>query len=174
MSSDKRSGRRGGKNQYSRTMKGKGRKRRSRRNQRTSKKYKADLEKLFESGGDVPERFQEVMKDLGPEEGSPEAERRQAVDELRQADDFRAFVKAVSAYQRKGYELPDDEELLGRMLEHPRESIVLDVLNHLIDLHRRRTLKGSASLNARLKSVKTVSDDPRVHELADEVLQALG
>ncbi len=86
--------------------------------------------------------------------------------ELREAGDFRAFVKAVSAYLREGYELPDDEELLGRMLEHPRESIVVDVLNHLSDLDRRRTLKGSASLKARLKSVKTVSDDPRMHELA--------
>ena len=146
---------------------------RPRQHRQSSRSYKSDLEKLFESDGKVPDRFQEVMKSLEPEEGSPEAERAAALEVLRQTEGFREFVKATNAYRRQGYELPEDENLLTRMLDHPRETVISEVLTGLIDLQRRGALKGSATLKARLKTVKTVRDDPSIHELADELSQKL-
>lgn len=141
--------------------------------QRSSKAYKSDLDKLFKSGGDVPKRFQEMMDELAPEEGSPEALRREAVQALRDTEDLRSFAKAVNAFLRAGHDLPDDEALLGRMLDHPSERTVQKVLEHMLDLHRRQTLDGSASLKARLKTVKTVTDSPHIHKLADQVSEAI-
>ena len=170
MSNDDNPSRRKSRSNYTDDNRGK---KKSHRQQRSSKSYKSDLDKLFQSGGKVPERFKGMMDTLAPEEGSPEAVRREALEEMRQADDLRTFAKAVNAYLRKGYDLPDDEELLGRMLDHPSERTVQKVLEHLLDFHRRQTLTGSASLKARLKTVKTVTDSPHIHELADKVQDAI-
>ena len=169
MSDEKGSGRRRSSSYYTKAE-GKGR---STKDQRSSASYKSDLEKLFQSGGKVPERFQGIMDELKPEEGSPEAARAEAIERLEQAEDFRAFVKEINAYRKEGHRLPDDEDLLGRMLDHPSEAVLGAVLSHLLDLHRRQTLEGSAALKARLKTIKQISDDPSLHERADKLLKVL-
>lgn len=139
----------------------------------SSASYKSDLEKLFESGAKVPDRFKDVMEKLEPEEGSEDARRAEALSTLRQTEGLREFIKAFDDYRAGGFALPDEEELLTRMLDHPRESVIIEVLTHLLDVHRRRTLKGSASMKARLKTVKTTSDDPRIHAMADELADVI-
>ena len=167
MGEEKGSGRRRSSSKYT---KGKAR---SQKDQRSSASYKSDLEKLFQSGGKVPERFQGIMDELKPEEGSKEAARVEAIERLEEAESFRDFVKEINTYRKEGHRLPDDEDLLGRMLDHPSESVLGAVLSHLLDLHRRQTLEGSAALKARLKTIKQMSDDPGLHERADQLLDLL-
>lgn len=141
---------------------------------RSESKYKQDLEKLFQSGGNVPDRFGEVMEELAPEEGSEEAERQEAISELREADGFRQFAKAVNVFMQKGIRLPDDEDLLIRMLDHPDNEIVRKVLAHIVNLSERREIQRKAPILSRLSTVRTMTDDSEILELVDQIEDAIG
>lgn len=143
---------------------------------RSDSRYKRDLDKLFSGGGNVPDRFKDVMEDLEPEEGTPEAERKEAIDALREAEEegFRAFVQAVNEFRASGIRMPDDENLLVRMLDHPDERVIRDVLEHYIDLAGRRELQRTGPLESRLSTVETMSDDPRTRKLVDQVKDVIG
>ncbi len=145
----------------------------SSRESRAESKYKKKLDQLFESGGDVPEEFRDSMEDLGPEEGTEEARRLEEIDELREADGFQEFAKAVNVYMSKGYRLPDDENLLVRMLDHPDHDIVRDVLEHYVDLSERRELERIQPLKSRMSTLRTMMDDTRCHELLDDIEEAI-
>jgi hypothetical protein len=138
---------------------------------RDSSKYRRDLEKLFSSSGETPERFREVMETAAPEPGTPEAERREAIQRLREADQegFRPFCQAVDVYRVQGHDMPDDAELLARMLDHPGEEVVREALAHIEDLHRRRTIDRIGPIKNRLSTIKTMSDDPRTLNLVKQV-----
>lgn len=150
------------------------RKSRSGRNKRSSSKYKKELDKLFKSGGNVPDRFKEMMKGLEPEEGTPEAEYREAVDKLRKADGFREFATAVMEFRKEGRPMPDDEDLLIRMLDHPDERVVRDALEHVADLARRQSFDRVTPLKNRLSTIKTMSDDPRTRKAIAAVEDVIG
>lgn len=141
----------------------------NRRDKRGDHKYKQDLEKLFQSGGNVPDRFDQVMDEVGPEEGSDEAERQEEIEKLREADGFREFAKAVNVFMQKDYRMPDDEELLVRMLDHPDNDIVRTTLAHIVDLANRRELQRKAPLESRLSTIRTMTDDTEILELADAI-----
>jgi hypothetical protein len=137
------------------------------RRERQDAKYKRRLDKLFTSDGEVPDEFKEMMGDIGPEEGSAEAERRDAIQTLRDADGFREFAKAVNNYVSRDYALPDDENLLVRMLDHPDNDIVALTLAHLVELSDRRDLERITPLKSRLSTIRTMTDDSRIRELVD-------
>ena len=147
----------------------------SRQDDRTSSKYKRKLDKLFESGGQVPDEFEGMMETLEPEEGTPEAEYKEAVDALRDAEEegFRAFVTAVNEFREEGHQMPDDEELLIRMLDHPDERVARDVLEHYLDLAERRELQRTGPLKNRLSTIETMSDHPETRKLVDQVKELL-
>lgn len=150
------------------------RKPRSSRDKRSSDKYRKDLDKLFKSSSAVPERFKEMMKGLEPEEGTPEAEQKAAVAKLREVDGFREFATAVLAFREEGWELPDDENLLIRMLDYPDERVVRDTLVHIAELAGRRDLERVTPLKNRLSTIKTMSDDPRTRKAIAAVEDAIG
>lgn len=143
------------------------------REKEASASYKNDLDALFTSGGKVPERFQKLMGDLEPEEGSEEAEWRAAVAELRGVEGFREFAAAVTKFRRAGNRLPDDEDLLIKILDHPSERIVADTLAHILDLHKRRGFERTAPLKNRLQAMRSIAEDARTIELLDQVAQIL-
>jgi hypothetical protein len=144
---------------------------------RSSKEYKKDLDKLFKSGAQVPDRFKDVMKKLEPEEGSEEAERRAAIEALRKVEGFREFAGAVVEFRKERAERdwawPDDEDLLIRMLDHPDERVVRDALEQVAEVTRRHGFERTVALNSRLATIKTMSDDPRTRRAIDAVEEAL-
>jgi hypothetical protein len=135
----------------------------------SSKSYKKDLDKLFDSGGQVPQRFKEMMDTLAPEEGSEEALWREAVQELRETEGFREFAMAVRKFRRAGHDLPDDEDLLIRMLDLPDERTVQAVLEHVLDMERRRGFNRTAPLKNRITTIRSIAEDPRTGELLDQI-----
>ena len=143
------------------------------RDERSNSKYKQDLEKLFQSGGNVPDRFEEVMGGLAPEEGTDEARRQEAIESLRETDGFRDFAKEVNIYMKRNIRLPDDEDLLIRMLDHPDNDIVYAVLAHILDLSTRRELQRTTPIKSRLATIRSMSDDTELHELAARVEDAI-
>lgn len=157
--------------------KGRGGRKKSRGAQRSDKsgsaKYKRELDKLF-SSGETPERFKDLMKGIEPEEGTPEAERKEAIQALRDAEGFREFARAVNEYREAGWEFPDDENLLIKMLDHPDERVVRAALEHYLDLGGRRELERIPPLKNRLSTIRTMSDDPRTRKLVDDVEAMIG
>ncbi len=146
----------------------------NRRDRRGDHKYKQDLEKVFQSGGNVPDRFDDVMQEVAPEEGTEEAERKAEIDKLREVDGFREFAKAVNVFMQKDYRMPDDENLLIRMLDHPDNGIVRRVLEHIVDLSERRELNRPQPIKSRLSTIRTMSDDAEILALADAIEDAIG
>lgn len=144
---------------------------------RSTKAYKSDLDKLFKSGADVPERFKNVMKDLEPEEGSPQAERKAAIVALRQVEGFREFAQAVMNFRRERaankWAWPDEEGLLIRMLDHPDPRVVEDVLQHLVGLCQREGFERTVALKSRLTTIRTMSDAPKTNAAIDAIEAAL-
>ncbi|MFB6350635.1 MAG: hypothetical protein ABEN55_00890 [Bradymonadaceae bacterium] len=145
----------------------------NRRDRQGDHKYKQKLEKVFQSGGNVPDELEGVMDEVGPEEGSEEAERQEEIDKLRDADGFRQFAKAVNVFMQKDYRMPDDEDLLIRMLDHPDNEIVRTTLAHIVDLADRRELQRTAPLKSRLSTIRTMTDDSEILSLTDEIEQHL-
>lgn len=145
---------------------------------RSTQAYKKDLEKLFKSGVETPERFKGVMKRLEPAEDSPEAERQAAIKALAAVQGFREFSQAVLEFREqfaeKGWAWPDEEDLLIRMLDHPDERVLRDVLEHIADLTRRQGFERKVAVKSRLGTIKTMSEDPRTHRAVAAVEEALG
>lgn len=133
-------------------------------------RYKRDLEKLFKSGSDVPERFKGIMSTLkdGADEDPARAE---AIQGLRDAGDFRAFATAVREYRKNGHGLPNDEDILIKMLDVPDERTVQAVLEHILDLERRRGFERKAPLRNRLTTLRTMSEDPKTEALVAKVAE---
>lgn len=144
---------------------------------RSTKAYKKDLEKLFKSGADVPDRFKKVMKSLEPEEGSADAERRAAIDALGKVEGFRDFAQAVMTFRKEraahDWAWPDEEGVLIRMLDHPDPRVVEEVLEHIVDLCGRETFERTVALKSRLSTIRTMTDAPKTHAAIDAIEAAL-
>lgn len=136
---------------------------------RSSASYRQDLEKLFQSGGQTPKRFEGLLDTLKPEEGSEDAAWRARVQELRQTQDFVAFVREANAFLAEGHALPDDEELLIRLLDHPSERVLVRTLMHLLDLDGRVRLSRKVPLKSRISTLRAMSDDPGMRGLVDRL-----
>lgn len=133
-------------------------------------RYKKDLEQLFKSGGEVPERFKGLMSKV-KDGADVDPERAEAIQTLRDAEDFRAFNKAVREFRKAGHALPDDEDMLIKMLDLPDERTVQAVLEHVLDLERRRGWDRKAPLRNRLTTLRTMSEDPKTEALVAKVAE---
>lgn len=153
--------------------------------------YKRDLDKLF-SGGEVPERFRDLLGGLAPEggeggeggddeeaaaaaEAQARAEYAAHVQALRDAEStgFREFVKAVSGFCQAGHALPEDMDLLIRMLDHPAQPVLRAVITHLIAMNERAPLERKTALKARVTTIRSMSDDTQTRKLVDTLLPLL-
>ena len=136
----------------------------------SDKKYKKDLEKLFKSGGEVPARFKDLMGGLKDDEVVDEAQVA-ALQTLHDAEDFRAFANAMRAYRRGKYPLPDDEDLLIRMLDLPDERTVQAVLEHILDMDRRRGFERTTPLKNRIATIRSIAEDPKTETILARIAE---
>lgn len=151
------------------TREQRGASRSSMRGKNDAASYKADLEKFFTAGGKTPERFEKLAKELAPKEGSEKALYLEAVAALREIEALPEFVKALNDFVAAGHPWPDDEQVLIKALDHPRERTLHAVLDHLLDLQTRKGIKRGVAIKARLGTLKVVSDDPGLLKKVDEL-----
>jgi hypothetical protein len=126
-------------------------------------KYKANLERLFSGGVDLPEHLRAKDDPAGEKEEVAEGRKR-----LYAIEDTKAFHAAASEYA-KANELPPDARLLDRLLGHPDEEIVDKALSRLEEMQRSGTLKAPPALSQRLATVEIDSGDPRLRKRAAEL-----
>ncbi len=130
-------------------------------------KYKANLDRLFSGGVELPEHMREKADPSG--EG---AVRDEARKKLFAIEDGKLFNAAATEFL-KSHALPDDPRLLDRLLSHPDEDVVEQALTRLEELHKAGTLKAPPALKQRLSTVEVDSGIPSVRRRATELRRAL-
>ena len=136
----------------------------------TSRGYKADLDKLFDSGA-VPERFKEVMVDVTSASGVS-ADRQKMIRQARGSETSAEFHSVIETFV-KSYDFPDDAELLIRVLDLSDEAILRKALDRLIEMDGRRPLPKRSIIGMKLKVIKQVAVEPDTTNLADLLLERL-
>lgn len=135
---------------------------------RTNKSYKAELDRFFEHGV-ASQRIKTLMKKGGPDTAAPSddggenAEKVSLIRSIRGAETFDEFVTSVEQLREK-YGLPNDVDILIRVLEHPDDEPIRDALGQLIELTRRLTLTQVKQLKARLDTLESFNEDPEILE----------
>jgi hypothetical protein len=130
------------------------------------KQYKANLDRLFDSG--------EAPKLLGKKittPASPET-RIAKMKAVRDAIGRDEITKAVDHLLALG-PLPTDEEILTQALEHRKEPQVQEVINLLLTWLERNKPKRQATLKARLAGLVSNADDQETKDLAQRALDKL-
>jgi hypothetical protein len=130
-------------------------------------KYKANLDRLFSGGVDLPEHLRAKVDPTGQEAEAAEARKK-----LYAIEDTRAFNAAATEFL-KSHELPDDARLLDRLLGHPDERMVEQALSRLETMHRDGVLKAPPALTQRLATVEIDSGDPRIRKRASELRKSI-
>ena len=132
---------------------------------RGNKSYKAELDQFFDKGV-ASSRIQGVMKEAsqGPNAEAENPEKTKLIRKIRQAETFDEFVKSVSKL-RKEHALPNDADILTRVLEHPDLESVTDALERLAGMAGRLKLIDLKAISARLDTLESFNDDPKVLQL---------
>jgi hypothetical protein len=130
-------------------------------------KYKSELDRLFSGGVALPEHLRDKADPTGAQTEEIEARK-----QLFAIEDGKVFAAAATEFL-KSHELPDDARLLDRLLSHPDEEIVEQVLSRLESLHKAGTLKPPPALSQRLASVEIDSGTPGLRRRAAELRKAI-
>jgi hypothetical protein len=130
--------------------------------------YKADLNKLFDTGK-VPDRFKSLLSE-GGEGSSQGTERQKLIRAARGAETPAAFNKAVAALVEQ-FTLPGDQPILMRALDHDDSKVVIAALEGLMELDDRHPLTKRKVLKIRLDTLEQVSRDIAVLDMI-EMLRA--
>ena len=124
--------------------------------------YKRKLDAFFDEGV-----VQEHLKDkLGAVAKEGPSGRQKLIREIRGAKNNRALEKAVDQLLAE-YGMPDDMELLLRVLEHSKDAVLLEVLVKVeAYLETGQVLPRKNLFVERLKGLEFSSFDPRVQSKA--------
>ncbi|MCA9546922.1 MAG: hypothetical protein KC613_21095 [Myxococcales bacterium] len=125
--------------------------------------YKRKLNAFFDRGV-VPEHLKGKLPDGESEGASP---RQQLMRAIRDADSQRKLEKAVDELVDQ-FGLPDDDmELMLRVLEHSKDSVLLDALAKVeAFVETGMPMPRKARMVSRLRNVEAASFDPRVQAKA--------
>jgi hypothetical protein len=137
-----------------------------RRRERSQKSYRAQLDRLFDSG-----KIGQLVEDEGASDAG--SSRLKLAKAITNAEGRDAVTKAVDAYMAE-HELPDDIELLAKLLEHRDESVQLEGMRQMklaVQHERPRRTRG---IIGQLKLIRDVTDDDEARELADGLITDLG
>ncbi len=124
--------------------------------------YKRKLDAFFDEGV-VPEHLKEK---LGGNVPKGPTGRQKVIREIRGAKDRKALEKAVDKLMAE-YGMPDDMEILLRVLEHSKDPILLEALTKIeAYVDSGQVLPRKGVFLERLKGLEFSSFDPRVQAKA--------
>ena len=134
--------------------------------------YKMQLDRLFEEG--VVGR---LLDDILEERKLPKEEsgaRAGMIRTMRSASDTGERNQALDALLEAGEALPDDVALLSTLVDHPREEVVRQLLQHMELLLDQQPLKRKASFLVRLDTLLMTAKDGALLAVAERLKQRLG
>ena len=150
---------------------GSGRRPRSAQQTQAYRAYKTQLNKLFSGDGSLPDALRGKLADAGGV-GQKAAERKERLQTLRTAATPGALRDALAEF-RQHHGFPDDPEVLGKLLDASDEAVVLEAIDTIGRLQQAGTLKRTAALKVRLKTVLITMDDGAIQAAAKAVLSKL-
>jgi hypothetical protein len=132
-------------------------------------RYKQAADSLFK-GGELPEG---LAKAFDPE-GKRKAQK-EAMLQLREVTDRKAWSQAVVEYLEKYPELPEDPYFIDSLLDHPRDRVIEKALAHLEAMEAAGKLKQKLpkSLDQRLKSLELTSLDSEIQGRAKQLREKI-
>jgi hypothetical protein len=140
---------------------------------RSSSKYRAALEALFARKSEpamepVPERAAKIV--TVPVRDDPRREEHdKRLAKLMAAEGRAAVTKTCEAYLRAGFALPEEQDVMLKVLDHDDDERVLHALTSLSKLLDAEAPHRRAVLETRLRRLESDSDDAGVRELAQVV-----
>ena len=137
-----------------------------------SKVYKSKLDAFFEGEGKAPAHVKDKIDTMKPTSKEGKA-RAGALKAIKEANTSSAADKAVAAYLKK-WELPPDYEVLSQVLTCSDEDYVMDAMGCMEKLiAENRAPRRVQLLEQRLRTVKTLADDPDLQDKAGELIKKL-
>jgi hypothetical protein len=144
---------------------------------RASSKYRAALEALFAPkpaappADVVPDRssVKMVTVPVAREADPRHAERTKRLAKLLAAEGRAAVSKAADDYLQAGFALPEEQEVLLKLLDHTGEDRVRDALHRLLVLLDREPAQRRAVLDARVRRLEEDAEEPETRALATSV-----
>jgi hypothetical protein len=142
---------------------------------RQKQSYRAALDRLFDSGkiADLVEA-KTGEKKSGEKKSDEDNNRFKAEAKIRDAGDRDEVTKLVDAYLQKfGNELPDDLEILTRVLEHRNPTWQLEAMERIDTLLETETPKRTRAMLGQLKMIRDIGDEPEMVQLAKKLIEQL-
>jgi hypothetical protein len=121
-------------------------------------RYKQAADALFK-GGELPEGLAKAFDPDGKRKAQKEA-----MMELREMPDRKAWSAAVVEYLEKYPELPEDPYFLDSLLDHPKDRVIDKALGKLeaMEVEGKLKQKLPKSLDHRLKALELTSMDTEI------------
>jgi hypothetical protein len=136
---------------------------------RASKAHKKLVGALFDGKGERPSRLQDMFDELREEEAPEDMEWKRDIKLLSATENFREFVELATVFQKTGRPWPDNEDLLLRLLEHPRERVIFSALSHYLQLASRKGIERKEGLKSRLATLSAMAEDSRILRSIDNL-----
>jgi hypothetical protein len=136
---------------------------------RSQKTYRAALDRLFESGKISELVGKETSADGAPAGGS----RIRMLARIEKAVDRETICKEVDAYLQE-HDLPDDIDILGKVLEHRDPALQRQAMERIDRLLEQGKPKRQRAMVAQLKLIRDTGYDEEGVQLAKKLLERLG
>ena len=138
---------------------------------RSQKSYRAALDRLFDSG-----KIAELVDHKDPPSSEPVAEKGESrikmMRKIRDATDRDELTRTVDAYLKK-WELPEDMEILPRVLEHRDDRIQLEAMERIDALLETQQPRRKRAMVGQLKMIRDFADEQEMIELAKKLIERL-
>jgi hypothetical protein len=147
---------------------------------RNSSKHRAALEALFAAKPTSPpsepppaDRPSKKMVVVPSREDPREPERSKRLAKLLAAEGRTLVTKAADDFVRAGFELPDEQEVMLKLLDHGDDERVKGALEALDRLLREEAPQRKTVLDARLRRLEDDAEDASVRDLAGSIRRSL-
>lgn len=141
------------------------------RSKQSQKSYRAALDRAFDSGK-IGELVKGQAEESGGEEAPADASRIKLLREINKAEDRASITKAVDAYLEK-YEIPEDADVLAKIVQHRKPGIQLKAMRMLDAMLDEAQPKRVRALVGQLKLIRDMADEREMEELADRLIDRL-
>jgi len=139
--------------------------------QDNQKSYRAALDRAFESGK-IADLVAVKAPSVAAAAGVPSKNTLKMLARIRDAAGRDDVTAAVDDLLKTG-ELPEDIEIIGRVLEHRDPSMQLDAMERIDKLLDTTKPKRARAMIGQLKMIRDLGDDPEMTDLASRLLDRL-
>ena len=139
---------------------------------RSQQSYRAALDRAFESGKIADLVAAQAPAGQAAQAATTSKNKLKMLAKIRDAggrDDVTAAVDALL----KQYELPDDLDIWGRVLEHRDPSLQLQAMERINALLDTAKPKRTGAMVGQLKMIRDLGDDPEMVDLARKLIDRL-